>query len=119
MSDFEPLYSTVRADEIARVVAEHYALATPISCRMLNRGFNDTYWINAGGTQYVFRLSHHRARGPADVATETEFIAHLDRSGVPVASPVETRSGALFICGRSSEGLREGVLFHALEGRRA
>lgn len=85
---------------------------------MLNRGFNDVYLVvTASSERYVFRLSHHRARGAADVRTETEFMAHLARTGVPVASPVQARDGELFVRGRSTEGVREGVLFRALEGR--
>lgn len=85
---------------------------------MLNRGFNDIYLVvTATNERYVFRLSHHRARGVADVRTETDFMAHLARSGVPIAAPVQARDGSLFVRGRSPEGLREGVLFRALEGR--
>jgi Ser/Thr protein kinase RdoA (MazF antagonist) len=36
---------------------------------------------------------------------------------VPIAAPVETLEGALFVHGRSPEGVREGVLFLALGGR--
>jgi len=116
--DFEPLYTTCRAETIARFVTEHYALALPLDCRLLNRGFNDIYLVvTATKERYVFRLSHHRARGVADVRTETDFMAHLARSGVPIAVPVPTRDGALFVRGRSPEGSREGVLFRALEGR--
>jgi Ser/Thr protein kinase RdoA (MazF antagonist) len=85
---------------------------------MLNRGFNDIYLVTAATSErYVFRLSHHRARGVADVRTETDFLAHLARSGVPIAAPVGTRDGALFVRGAAPEGVREGVLFHALGGR--
>lgn len=118
MADLEPLYTTCRAEAIARFVSEHYALAAPLDCRMLNRGFNDNYLLtDAAGETYVFRLSHHRARGAADVRTETDFIAHLARSGVPVAIAVPTRGGALFVRGAAPEGWREGVLFRALDGR--
>lgn len=116
--DFEPLYATSRAEAIARFVTARYALPAPLSCRMLNRGFNDIYLIvTETGERYVFRLSHHRARGVADVRTETDFISHLARSGVPVADPVQTRDGPLFARGSSPEGVREGVLFRALKGR--
>jgi Ser/Thr protein kinase RdoA (MazF antagonist) len=118
MVDFEPLYATCGAEAIARFVAARYALPAPLDCRMLNRGFNDTYLIvTAAGERYVFRLSHHRARGAADVETETDFLVHLGRSGVPVAAPVPTADGPLFVRGQSPEGLREGVLFRALPGR--
>src|ERR1700754_2603577 len=110
--DFEPLYTTCRSQAIAAFVTEHYALRLPLSCRMLNRGFNDIYLVvTATNERYVFRLSHHRARGVAAVRTETDFMAHLARSGVPIAEPVQTCDGALFVRGRSPEGVREGVLF--------
>jgi Ser/Thr protein kinase RdoA (MazF antagonist) len=103
---------------MARFITEHYALAEPLQCRLLNRGFNDVYLVvTATSERYVFRLSHRRARGAADVRTETDFIAHLARSGVPVAAPVQTRDGTWFVRGASPEGVREGVLFHALAGR--
>ncbi len=116
--DFKPLYTTSRADTVAQFVTERYELALPLDCRMLNRGFNDVYLVVAAtGERYIFRLSHHRARGTADVETETDFLVHLHRSGVPVAIPVPTRDGALFVRGQAPEGLREGVLFRHLGGR--
>ncbi len=118
LTDLEALYTTCRAETIAHFVGEHYALPAPHACRMLNRGFNDTYLLTAAtGERYVFRLSHRRARGAADVSTETDFIRHLAQSGVPVAAPVPARDGALFVRGAAPEGVREGVLFRALDGR--
>ena len=105
---------------MAQFVAERYALALPLNCRMLNRGFNDVYLlVTATSERYIFRLSHHRARGAADVETETDFLTHLDRCGVPIATPVQTREGGLFVRGRTPEGVREGVLFRDLGGRAA
>jgi Ser/Thr protein kinase RdoA (MazF antagonist) len=105
---------------VAQFVAERYALALPLNCRMLNRGFNDVYLlVTATSERYIFRLSHHRARGAADVGTETDFLTHLDRCKVPVATPIQTREGGLFVRGRTPEGVREGVLFRDLGGRAA
>jgi Ser/Thr protein kinase RdoA (MazF antagonist) len=118
LADFEALYTTCRAESVGRFIAEHYAIPALSGCRMLNRGFNDNYLlVTATGERYVFRLSHHRARGAADVGTETDFIAHLALSAVPVAAPVPTCDGALFVRGAAPEGVREGVLFRALDGR--
>ncbi|MCP3466231.1 phosphotransferase enzyme family protein [Bradyrhizobium sp. CCGUVB23] len=118
MVDFEPIYTISPAKAVARFLAERYALAAPLQCRMVRRGFNDTYRIvTASDERYIFRLSHHRARGAADVGTETDFLAHLARSGVPVAAAVRTPDGALFVRAQAREGQREGVLFHELQGR--
>ncbi|ARM87390.1 protein kinase domain-containing protein [Rhizobium sp. CIAT894] len=81
---------------------------------MLQRGLNDVYLAVGGDSErYVFRLSHQRARGPADVKNETAFLTHLRQTGVPVAAPIPTRDGALFLQGRAPEGM----LLRAIDGR--
>lgn len=118
MFDLHPTYSTQDVGTVARFISHHYDLHGPITCKMLQRGLNDVYLVrSAGGDRHVFRLSHHRARGPADPKAETAFLLHLAQSGVPVASPVATRSGSFFVEARAPEGLRSGVLFEALDGR--
>ncbi|MDR9777611.1 phosphotransferase [Rhizobium hidalgonense] len=118
MLDFDPLYSTPRVQAVEGFIDAHYALAGPVSCRLLQRGLNDVYLaVGSNGERYVFRLSHRRARGAADVKTETAFLTHLTQSGVPVAAPIPTREGTLFLQGSAPEGGREGVLFRALDGR--
>ncbi|RFB98040.1 kinase [Rhizobium leguminosarum bv. trifolii] len=119
MLDFNPLYSTPQAEAVEGFINQHYPLVAPVSCRLLQRGLNDVYLAVGGDSErYVFRLSHQRARGPADVKTETAFLTHLRQSGVPVAEPILTRDGALFLRGYAPEGAREGVLFRAIDGRK-
>jgi len=118
MIDFDPLYSTPEIEAVAQFIDKHYPLAGPLSCRMLQRGLNDVYLVvTATGERYIFRLSHRRARGAADVRTETAFLTHLARLRVPVAAPISTREDALFVRGRAPEGVRDGTLFQALDGR--
>jgi Ser/Thr protein kinase RdoA (MazF antagonist) len=118
MLDFDPIYSTPQIEAIEQFINKHYALGGPVSCRLLQRGLNDVYLANGSNSErYVFRLSHQRARGPADVKSETAFLTHLSQSGVPVAAPIPTRDGTFFLQGRASEGAREGVLFRAIDGR--
>jgi Ser/Thr protein kinase RdoA (MazF antagonist) len=118
MLDFDPLYSTPQIAAIERFIDKHYALGAPVSCRMLQRGFNDVYRVNASsGHRYIFRLSHQRARGPADVDRETAFLTHLAKSGVPVAAPIRTRDGTFYIRGDAPEGARDAVLFQSVDGR--
>src|SRR5215213_3937546 len=116
MLDFDPLYSTPQIAAIEQFIDHHYPLAGPVSCRMLQRGLNDVYLaVASNGERYVFRLSHRRARCPADVRTETAFLAHLSQSGVPVAAPIATREGRLFVQGDAPEGVRQAVLFRAID----
>ncbi len=112
-------YATARPDAVAALLREHYALPDPIACTLLSRGFNDMYAVTAGtADRFVFRVSGHRARGPADVAAETEFLAYLDAAGVPVAAAVPTREGALFTTVLLPQGARAAVLFRYAEGRK-
>jgi Ser/Thr protein kinase RdoA (MazF antagonist) len=115
-------YSTLRADAVADFVATHYGLPGPIECRLLRRGFNDTFEVRAGDgskdtQRLILRLSGRRARGESDVASETAFIAHLDREGVPVAAALPARDGSLFAMALAPEGRRPAVLFRYAEGR--
>ncbi|KAA0701162.1 kinase [Neorhizobium sp. P12A] len=118
MLDFRPLYSTPQPDAVAEFIEKNYAIEGPISCRMLQRGLNDVYLVVGKNTErYVFRLSQHRARGPADVKSETAFLTHLSQSRVPVAAPIPTLDRAFSLQAQAPEGLRSGVLFKALDGR--
>ena len=118
MIDFEPLYTTPTVEAVGRFLERHYALATPLRSVLLSRGLNDVYLIETENSEScIFRLSGLRARGAADVATETGFLAHLDRCGVAVAAAIPARTDALFVRGRAGEGMREAVLFRALKGR--
>lgn len=118
MIDFDPLYSTSKIEALERFIDKHYALGSSVSCRLLQRGVNDVYMARVNnGERYIFRLSHHRARGPADVKSETAFLTHLFKSEVPVAAPIMTRYGTLFLHGHAPEGARAGVLFQSINGR--
>jgi Ser/Thr protein kinase RdoA (MazF antagonist) len=112
------IYSTPRAAALSEFVRSHFPLSAPVTCKLLRRGFNDTFEVRAGdGLRSVLRLSGRRARGEADVATETAFLAYLDRMGIPVAAPIPTREGKLYAMARVPEGPRPAVLFRFVEGR--
>jgi len=111
-------YSTAAAQAVAEFVAARYELPGPLACSLLNRGFNDTFIVSTPENgRYVLRLSGQRRRGPADVASETGFLAYLDAAGVPVAAALPARDGALFSDASIPEGRRPAVLFRHAEGR--
>jgi Ser/Thr protein kinase RdoA (MazF antagonist) len=115
---FPVVYSTPRADAVADFVSTHYGLPGSIACKLLNRGLNDTFELRTGdGARYIFRVSGRRARGDADVASETAFLSFLDSQGIPVAAAVPLRDGALFMAASFPEGRRPAVLFRHAEGR--
>jgi Ser/Thr protein kinase RdoA (MazF antagonist) len=111
-------YSTATADAVAGFIATNYDVPLPLDCILLQRGFNDSFAIRASdGARYVLRMSGRRRRGEADVAAETGFLAFLESAGVPVATAVATRAGALFGEAVMPEGFRPVVLFRHAGGR--
>ena len=115
---FPVVYSTPRADAVANFVSTHYDLPESIECKLLHRGFNDTFEVlTSGGGHFIFRISARRARGDADVASETAFLSYLDGQDIPVAAAVPTRDGSLFTSALFPEGRRPTVLFRYVEGR--
>ena len=118
LPSLQVLYSTLRAEAVADFVLAHYDLPGSITCKLLRRGFNDTFEVRIEyGARFIFRLSARRARGEADVASETAFLAYLDREGVPVAAAIPLRDGSLFTSALLPEGQRPAVLFRYAEGR--
>ena len=118
LPSLQVLYSTLRAEAVADFVLAHYDLPGSITCKLLRRGFNDTFEVRIEyGARFIFRLSARRARGEADVASETAFLAYLDRQGIPVAAAVPLRDGSLFTSALFAEGQRPAVLFRYAEGR--
>jgi Ser/Thr protein kinase RdoA (MazF antagonist) len=112
------LHSTPRAEAVADFVSTHYDLSGSIECKLSYRGFNDTFEVRTkNGERFIFRISKRRARGEADAASETAFLAYLDSEGIPVAAAVPTRDGSLFTSASFPEGQRPAVLFRHAEGR--
>ena len=78
------VYSTPSAAAVAESVSTHYDLPGSIDCRLLYRGWNDIFDVRTkDGKRFVFRISKRRARGDADVASETEFLVYLDGPAWP------------------------------------
>src|SRR5664279_3416851 len=112
------LYSTPLAEAVADFVSTHYDLPGSIECKLLRRGWNDTFEIRTkGGERFIFRISKRRARGDADVASETAFLAYLDSEGIPVAAAIPLRDGSLFTSVFLPEGQRPAALFRYSDGR--
>ncbi len=115
---FPVVYSTPLADAVTDFVSTHYDLPGPVECKLLNRGFNDTFEVRTKDAErFIFRISKRRTRGAADVASETAFLAYLDGAGIPVAAAIPMRDGSLFTSALFPEGRRPAVLFRYAEGR--
>lgn len=64
--------------------------------RLTGGSSNDVWSISLNGQKAVARLG---TRSDADLAWETELLAHLDHEGVPVPAPIPTQDGRLFADG--------------------
>lgn len=103
---------------MADFVSGHYDVPGPIECKLLHRGWNDIFEVRTREDErFIFRISKLRARGDADVASETAFLAYLDRQDIPVAAAIVARDGRLFTSAFFPEGQRPTVLFRYADGR--
>ena len=64
LPSLQVLYSTLRAEAVADFVLAHYDLPGSITCKLLRRGFNDTFEVRIeDGARFIFRaFSATRAR---------------------------------------------------------
>lgn len=110
--------TTPRADAIASVVQEAYGREDIAECSLFRRAFNLVYGLTfRDGSRAVARLSSPRPRGPANVEYEAALLEHLAISGVHVASPLRTPSGAPSVSVRLPEGETPLMLFQHLSGQ--
>jgi hypothetical protein len=102
--DFEPL-----------ALGRRYALTEPLRCRMLNRGFNDAYLSPRQlGAICLSPFPSSRTRRRRRQSRNGVPGAPCSIGGYP-AAPIPTGTGVLFLQGEAREGIREVVLFNALD----
>ena len=114
----EVTYSTATAGAVAAFVAAHYDLPQPLECHLLQRGFNDSFAILAADqSRYVLRMSAAAPPRRRRCRIRNPLHRLFHSVGVPVATPVQNRAGALFGEVAMPEGIRPVVLFGHAEGR--
>ncbi len=119
-----PLYSTLAAEDIGRLVGQEYGLPEPLTCTLMRRSFNDHYLVTAGEQRYIFRLYHslplkYWMRGEGDFRFELDLLEHLHRDGVPVSRALPRLSGDRLGALEAPEGARHYALFTYAEGEPA
>lgn len=108
------------SDVIRDHVVSNYALAGPVTCEFIRRGFNDHYLITTPEAKYVFRayfLGKYYIAGADDFRFELELLHHLQAQNIPVAAPIPERNGELLGRLAAAEGTRYGALFQYVEGQ--
>lgn len=109
------MYSTISPEAAARFIEETFDTGPVTSCRLLKRGWNDTYEAQTRKARYALRI--YRAQRTLDeVLYELELIEHVREHGVGAAALIRTNDGSPAVTVQAAEGERCAVLFEYVEG---
>jgi len=114
---FPVTYSTLSAEALAAWLEASYELGAVTACRLLHRGLNDSYLVEAARGRHVLRVYRAGWRTADEIAYEVAALEHLGRKGVAVALPVRRRGGEVVDWLPAPEGIRAAVLFTHAPGR--
>ncbi len=111
MGVFPAIYSTLSPQALIEGVLTKYELGAIKRCLFWNRGLSDIYLIETDNKPYILKVSHHHWRCRSDIQFELEFLDFLHKHSLPVANPLKTQTGQLFVTIRAVEGDRYAALF--------
>lgn len=108
---FPVTYSTLSCGALVTQLLSQYDIGEVLSCQFWCRGLSDVYLVETQVAQYVLRVSHAHWRSLAEVAFELELLEFLYQKRIPVAYPLRTKDGNLWIPLQAPEGDRYAALF--------
>ena len=111
MGVFPAIYSTLSPQALIEGVLTKYQLGAIERCLFWNRGLGDVYLIETATQSYILKVSHHHWRSQSDIQFELEFLDFLYQHNIPVANPLKTKEGKLFVTIHAVEGDRYASLF--------
>jgi Ser/Thr protein kinase RdoA (MazF antagonist) len=111
MGVFPAIYSTLSPKALIEGVLTRYELEAINQCLFWYRGLSDIYLIETASQSYILKVSHHHWRSKSDIKFELEFLDFLYQENVPVANPLRTKAGKLFVTINAVEGDRYAALF--------
>src|SRR5258708_38825020 len=91
---FPVTYSTLSTEALADWLEASYELGTVTACRLLHRGPNDSYLVEAARGRHVLRVYRAGWRTADEIAYEVAPLDHPGRKGVAAALPARPRNGA-------------------------
>lgn len=112
------LHSTLSPHALRDVISATYDTRPLTGCRLLKRGWNDTYEVETPDRRYVLRV-YRASRTLSDVLYELRLIEHVNERGVRAAAPIRARDGSLTVCLDAPEGERCATLFAYADGASA
>lgn len=116
MTTFPVGYSTLSANTLLQLVITNYGFISQTTITYLKRGFNDTYLITDGETNYILRVYKHNWRSLASIETELKLLNYLNENGVSVSYPIPDSQNRYIHSLNAPEGTRYAVLFSFAEG---
>ena len=111
MDVFPAIYSTLSPQALVKGVLVEYELGAIDKCLFWHRGLSDIYLVETERQLYILKISHHHWRSQADIEFELEFLDFIHQQKLPVANPLRTRVGSLFVTINAVEGDRYAALF--------
>lgn len=110
------IYSMIRPAAVGDLIQETFEVGSVTDCGLIRRGFNDVYTATTRESRFIARVSHRRARGPANAAYEGALLSHLKDRRAPVAVARATKDGAFWRDIAYPEGPRALMLFEFAPG---
>lgn len=108
---FPVTYSTLSCGALTQQLLSQYEIGTVLSCEFWRRGLSDVYLVETQTSQYVLRVSHAHWRSQCEIGFELELLEFLNQTQIPVAYPLRTKDGELWIPIQAPEGDRYAALF--------
>lgn len=116
IAGFPVIYSTLCSQALMTLIQQEYGIQDIEACQFWNRGLSDIYLITTRTTLYILRVSHYHWRSKREIQFELEFLDFLQQCQLPVAAPLQTKQGELFVEIDAPEGKRYLSLFTYAEG---
>lgn len=120
MSSIEVVSSVISPAAIAELVEREYDFGTPVRSTLLSVNDNDSYLVQAGERQFVFRvyqLNKHWRSTESEHRFELEWLAFLAANRMPVSYPIKRRNDDYLGRLPAPEGRRYCALFSFAEGQ--
>lgn len=108
---FPVTYSTLASEALQDHILPLYSIETVLRCEFWNRGLSDVYLVETLGARYVLRVSHAHWRNRSEIEFELNFLQFLWQNDIPVAAPLPTEGGELWVEIPAPEGSRYAALF--------
>lgn len=118
MNFFPATESTLSAHHLATFLQEAYGLSTKTSAKLIRTGMNHLYLVQDGNKQFVYRIYSYNWRSKTEIEEELRLLNHLEQNEIAISYPIKKLNSHFIEEFSAIEGLRFGVLFSFLEGKK-